>query len=309
MISPTSGREIAPMRTSIKLLLIAFHFSACSYSTSFGRQLKLTLELEKSRFLEAEPIYAFVYLTNTGASDVNVYLFHDTQLHFSLYDEGGKPVTQTLSSIADAYFVKPRLLPAGEKMIETENLQLIFGNNRHNWTVYKNYLVAGRYSATVWYQHFNEQTRKGDTLISNTVDFEVARPRGDEGKAFQLLMEGLDLLSQRNYDLQIRKLSELIRLYPQSVYAPAAYDQQRLTIGVILHDEEKASGSRLRVIEEYPDRGAALYQFLSIMKINDKYYSREKKEELLKKYGTGHPNTRLGKASKDLMRTTQYIVK
>jgi hypothetical protein len=284
--------EMSGMKNALLFLLLVCSISI-RFNVAFSQQLHLRLELEKSEFLEGEQIWAYIYLENRGTEPVPVYQFFEWELQFEVRDGAGKALQRAVWSEVYGY-PPPVIVAPGENLFEMKDIPRAFANNPDR-TMLKGYLIADTYSIRARFGSFDEKTRQRDTLVSNTVSFEVRKPVGAELEAFRLLTKGLDHLGEKRTHEHIEKLEELVQKYPGSVYVPGVYIQLRRTYRITLEERDRAQKYQRELLDKYPNSGAAVEELKNMVRSTS--YSESEKREMLRRYSTRFPNTQIGKFS------------
>lgn len=264
------------------LLITVIHIVLCSTILSQRPDpsaLRFEFRLEKNIYLVDEPIYYEAVEQNVSDAIISTSpMFPSAHMFFQivLIDSQGDTLPYK-GSIAYIHIDRNRpgiLLSPGEKLYDVRNLLGIFGNqdNAHGISYY---LPTGTYTIKAIHKtnyhaplEWSEAVAatKGDAeaaekmidrmaIESSEVEFEVIQPQGIEKMVHTKLTHLYRLrepIKGREPVEIIPLLNELIERYPESVYAPAAYER----MGFFIDPESRAKTlwDEEVILEKYPNR-------------------------------------------------------
>jgi hypothetical protein len=294
-----TSSENPPLRA---LLLPLIFLSIILLQLTYAQDLKLVLKMDSDTYLESQEVWAHVVVVNQSMQSQRVsrIMLAESELWFKLCDEKGK-TTEPHFNITYCFQQEPSLVlePADSLSNDLEILMLV-ANKHLDRAEYLNsttYLTEGRYTIQAKTHPFSSPVK--DTLVSNTVKFKVTIPAGAELKALELLREAdqtylRDL--QKNRQGVASAYEDVLATFPKSRYAPYVYRQLIfLYHDTSLHNDQKLGMFVTKLTEDFPDnsravRGLSMYVNSPSMKGN--------KNALLKKLTRDHPNSKVGRFSK-----------
>ena len=271
---------------SVLKIFIILGVLFASPSTRAGAELKIDIWIDKDDFLTHEPIVVHYTVANIG--DSTAYLnFQRMEEDFVIEDKNGN---RYRSHIRGTYGGGELFAPG-----ETYTGNLDIGGR---------YGVTGVGEYTCHIHSYPLFCSDAEFLNSNTIEFKVIEPKGEEEKTLHLFLEAEKLKYARSEaggpDLSKKepaflKYQELVDRYPRSVYAPKALDA---AAGVYFYSQNLEQRRRiipvcLRLIEEYPDSYYFHLSFTELLHtyeiLKDKDGAVKAIQDLIKK----HPNTRI----------------
>jgi hypothetical protein len=273
-------RKLASLLKLFIILAVPFLFT----SSEAAERLKIEIWIDKGEFLTHEPIVVHYTVANVG--DSTAYLnFHMIEEDFVIEDENGN---RYRSHIRGTYGGGQLFAPG-----ETYTGNLDIGGR---------YGVNGIGEYTCYVHSYPFFCLDAEFLNSNTIEFKVVEPKGEEKKALHLFLEAEKLMWARSEaggpDLAKKELGffnyqELVDKFPKSVYAPKAL---RAAIGAYLHSREhrrRVIPVCLRLIEEYPNSyywASGFSHLIGTYEVEkDKAGAMKSMQELIHK----HPNTKI----------------
>lgn len=228
------------MKNTIKIIsiLILLIFSCNVYSQS----LKLTIELEKNRYLKFESIYGIVKLKNVSTTTQKIskqFYLNSHILKLKCVGKDGKtysgyPLSSSIIKPTASYELSPN-----DSLMETFNLLVCFGekdeDNPHSF-----YLPADEYALTASfmpeYSYKTQDIKKLNTIYSENLTFFIESPRKnmEEFKVYKNIIKAINDRNS-NYKKQssrkrnnikrafINELKNIIRSYPKNNYIDIAF--------------------------------------------------------------------------------------
>jgi tetratricopeptide (TPR) repeat protein len=156
------------------------------------------------------------------------------------------------------------------------------------------YLPPGKYE--IYHQVLSN-------VRSNTFNFEVLEPTGDELEAMRMLKEGYELTYvQKKHASSIKQFKKIVDKFPNSIYAPLALRQQALRYNHSLKNKREAISTYRKIVTEYPTSRMAIEVIGNIevlyMNLKDREGCEKELQSLIKKY----PNTEISKEAEDRLR-------
>jgi hypothetical protein len=263
------------------LLLILIH--GLGIAQDDVQEFKLEIMLSKDIYLEAEPIWLDVTLTNISEVSARAWgLCLPCQLGFEVTVINKKGDTLDYTGPIYEMILGPGwIMQVGESYYQCLNLSEYFGQWPEPRAMVVGYLFTKSLNVgeflVVAKHHIN-----GKEIISNQVTFEVKPATGEEEKPYQLLREAYDLYRQVKHGLSKRKLEEILGLYPKSVYA------QNACRDLFLWED---------LINRYPDSGFSQNAILAIASGKKQGQVTEFLHEIIKEY----PNTRSAKFAEQML--------
>jgi len=254
--------------------------------TSSEAEEKLGIEIwiDKDEFLTHEPIVVHYTVTNIG--DSMAYLnFQMIEEDFVIEDENGN---RYRSHIRGTYGGGELFAP-GE--IHTGNLDI--GGR---------YGVKGVGEYTCYVHSYPFFCWDAEFLNSNTVEFKVIEPKGEEEKALNLFFEAEKLKYARSEaggpdfskkEPTFLKYQELVDRYPKSVYAPKALSA---AVGVYYYSRNAEQRRRvipvcIRLIEGYPDSYYLRAAFTDLLQTYESLKDKEGAIKTMQNLIKEHPST------------------
>jgi len=247
----TFGKDVSQKNYKYLLYSALTTFLLCSFADiaiaqrekDLGKpaQLKAELELYKREYLLRESIIVKMRVTNIGKEEG--WLYFVTTGGLKIKDSKGQEYTCHVSSS-----LAPGIINLGQTLEEQTNLLLWFGIPENKFKV-RHYLPPERY--TILYK-----PRKD--VSSETYEFSVLEPKGDEIQAMNLLKDSYQLFVEKKYDETIEKLEELISKYPNSVYRPWALFETATTYKLAIEDLDKTLEIYRKVIDNHPNSREAV---------------------------------------------------
>lgn len=233
------------------ILLLAFGI----FNTAWA-QLNIELTLDKSTYLEDEPIWIEAVERNIGDKIEWTTPFRPSVPEFCkfvLKNSAGKQFDYKGGSEYITYDLDRHPngieMPPGESIYLVKGLLGIFGDRDENH-VFVFHLPPDSYTLQVihhtnwrWLKEFHELSQKiggvlakeqvdKGTVYSNTVEFEIVEPEGEERVVQQKLLSAYRLQSQIHQGSTVQFqiypiLDDILTNYPNSVYTKAAHLAQR----------------------------------------------------------------------------------
>jgi len=218
-----------------------------------NENISFRISIEKNTYLEGEPIVVVKQLTNTSNKKLIVAAPDDLFTQYSLQWVDGD-----VKKIPRLMFVRAALpKDYGEEVtphgVLTSDYNLIetyaYGLPVGNYFLRVRYFVSERYYRC-W---------QGE-IWSNSVNFSVVSPEGEEKDAYQLYKQARDILnthSTQNYPFARKNLDKILEKYPGSIYAKYA-----LFLKGISYQRMQADGKQdfqhaivefEKFLEKYPD--------------------------------------------------------
>jgi tetratricopeptide (TPR) repeat protein len=273
------------------ILVVLFVFA----SSEAGEKLKIEIWTDKAEFLTHEPIVVHYTVTNIG--DSMAYLnFQMIEEDFVIEDENGN---RYRSHIRGTY-VGGQLFAPGETYTDNLDIGGCYGVNG-----------VGDYTCYVHsYPFFYSNA---EFLNSNTIEFKVIKPKGEEEKALHLFLEAEKLEWARSEaggpdlskeELAFLKYQELADKYPQSVYAPKAL---YAAVGVYFYSRDLKQRRLvipvcLRLIQEYPESYLFQLAFTQLLHTYEMVKDKEDAVKTLKELIRKHPDTKISEEAQRRLR-------
>ena len=249
-----------------------------------AQSLKLEISLSKRVYLEAEPIWLDLTLTNISQDTARTWgLCLPCLQEFKVMVKDEKGDTLEYTGLHYEIIRGPGwLMEPGENYYNCLDLSEHYGHSPEPlfpmviFTFTKS-IKPGKYTATAKYRI------RSHTIRSNEVKFEVKPPTGEEKAAYLLLQEAYLFYIEIKLDSMSQKLHEIISSYPKSGYAEKAC--KHLVLNEML-------------IQKFPDSGFAL----SALRTTANKKSEQEKKEFLQKIMKEHPATRSAKFAEQMLR-------
>jgi len=221
----------------------------------FSGDIDFDISLSKKSFLEREPIWVKCYVKNNGSIPENILKIR----HAFVFHPTSEDINNYLSNISIRFSLADEpltILNPEESMEILVNLLEYYsslGKSRISGTnIYS--LNPGRYKLYArYYTRWDEKDGRED-IYSDTLEFEVRPPFGEE-------KEALKLFEENNY-------KEVFGKYPESVYAPIAlyhyFIHQRVLSRHKKQRKENVNELLMQQLERYPDSPTIQYVDLQI---------------------------------------------
>jgi tetratricopeptide (TPR) repeat protein len=269
---------------AITLFVFLLFLTQSKFAISAGR-LQIEIWSDKIEYLTREPISVHYKVKNVGDKPV-IMIFHALKGYFKIKDQQGREYPNMFSfSYA---FISDSLKP-NESFEGSEGIDARYGIRQPG--EYTCYLETPKWVNT-------------PVTKSNEIKIKVKDPEGEEKKALELYLEAEKLKygkdEQGRKDLKKRELGflkyqELVKKYPNSIYAPLSL---KAAIGVYFYSRDLAERRKTiplcsKLIEDYPDFYDFAGTFTDLVHtyeiLKDKAGAINTMKELIKK----HPNTKI----------------
>jgi len=268
--------------------------------------LRLSLRMHSDRFLESQAIWVYVALINASPTEEQVQPFVLTDdmtrgIRFRLTTENGAIVPQSIEAIIDDFgTAKPRLISGGDSVTQMFNILPWFSTSGISgappYLATMHYLKAGSYRLQA------VQFSGKDTLRSNVVKFTVIKPTGKELEVIETLREADRKYAQNRHDDGTTiAYEEVVRSFPQSVYAPYVYYQLIFVYYSFRPNIQKVFELITRLAETHSNDP----QSLDIISTYTPIMLREGRRDILEKLSRDYPQTRVGQLSKRKLQELQ----
>ncbi len=214
--------------------------------------LERILCLNKEVYLVYEPIWAISYAKNTGSEAER---YHPSEAsHFIIRDTSGNEVeyqgpmlhypvivdseTHEILGYADSH----ELLPGDSSGVLTRNILDYYGVGKGLASKTRLYIPPSRY------------TVEATPMKSNVVHFTVLEPTGEEKEAHELLLKAYacgrgKVEGQKAIDFY----KQIVVEYPNSAYAPIAFDRAIMMYSFALEDRNEVIKQTRMFIDTYPN--------------------------------------------------------
>ncbi len=267
----------------------------------FSGDIDFNISLNKKSFLEREPIWVKCQVKNNGSTPRNVLSIKHTTIRgmvFYLISEDPNTYLQDVSLKYSYGYELLTILNPGESMESFANIleyysspskSLLSGTNIFS-------LNPGRYKLyTRYYTRWYEKDGRED-IYSDTLEFEVIPPIGEE-------KEALKLLEESNY-------KEVFERYPGSVYAPLSLYRYFIRQCVFSQREkqrkENVNELLMQQLERYPDSPTIKYIDLQIFLQSQSGIGMLKEgKSRIKSILEKNPNSYAAKMIKEILESTE----
>lgn len=285
------GRATATDPGTTELLAVTIGF------VSKAELLQTQIWVDKREYLLAEPILVKYRVKNIGDKVVMVNL-QETGRYLDMKDEQGESYPKKRSystpvSLSYSLYFPDSLTP-GDEVEGCINLQDIYGA-----------ISAGEYTCLLR----NPEGRVTNALMlpnatSNTIGIWVKNPTGEEKKALDVFSEAKrlgpvadieDTSGLKGAELSFAKYQELVKTFPNSVYAPMSL---KAAIGLYLDSQDLNQRRRIiplciKLIEDYPDCHLFAEAFADIAHTYEMLKDRERAIKTMQELIEKHPNTKI----------------
>jgi len=269
------------------LVIIGVIVAVCWTGDLFAQEesehpLRATISLDKEKFLVNEAIWLTIMLENIsndktlGACADPVWGLLRIEV---VSDEGDTLYGGCIQATVGG---GPRLAP-GEKDIYFVNIvgPICDYGIEHEDAFHGRLLPEGKYivQVKVWYHYQG----KGATMFTNKVGLKVEKPKGEEKKAYDLLVKGRKKCYPEKKWKEGREIIwKMIKQYPNSVYRDPALEL--VPTHFAYHPEEG-----MEFIDKNPNSGLVASVIFAVTPKTGKSAERKKfYEDIIKK----HPNTK-----------------
>lgn len=252
----------------------------------------IKIELSKQKYLLHEPVVLDVTLTNNTSDTLRAHsLFPPNHYKFYIFlaDSDGKEMKYT-GIQANVVWGPGELLLAGEQDYACFNVLELFGLRDSNsgykvsWMWFP-YIVEGTYTVVAEYE--------GDP--SNELTFNVVEPYGQEEKALRKIEQASQIWSQAETDPSSRAYGEIVRDYPNSVYAEECYHLSRFFSQEIFGEYGSGTYDKRtldrEMLAKYPNSANVKGRMLSLTHMKNEDEQIAIYDELIAE----NPNTRCSK--------------
>ena len=268
----------------VMLLITAVLVAVCWIGQAFTQvisdePLKATISLDKEKYLINEPIWLTIIMENISKDKI---------LEASADPLTGKVRIEVVSHEGDTLYGgciignavgTPPTLEPGERDIYFVNLigsLCNYGIKYEDALHYGRLIPEGEYyiQATVRYRYQEKTT----PVLTNKLNFKVEKPKGDEKKAYELLVKGRKkCYPEKKWKEGRQMIWRMIEHYPNSVYGDAALE---LVANFEYHPEEG-----MEFIGKNPNSGLVASVIFAVTPKTGKSAERKKFfEHIIKKY-------------------------
>jgi hypothetical protein len=216
-------------------------------------KLELTASLNKSVYLEGEPIWmTFILKSKSGQS---LPFYSDCvpcgDIALALKNSHGKSVQYRGSRSSSVIGKNP--MTVSKNFSDILNLLDYFGKSEIvSWCLY---LPADSYTLQVNGDEGGILGEPGNktSLHTNLISFKVVAPQGDEEKIRQLYRQALQALGKHDYDLQESLIMQIFKKYPKSVYLSKVMEHLLTTYAIDKPDKLKYQERVRMFLQRYPE--------------------------------------------------------
>ena len=280
------------------LKLLYFFLLLIIIPNVYAQNLLLDIELEKKEFIEGEPIYLLVNLTNVSSKNFKYdgFSLESGTLILNVNDDKGTTIPyfglfirgfKTLDST--------NVIVSGKAVQYMCELSQAFPNYKEMGLDFSfpiaSRLLPGNYRIKAHYK--NEE----QILQSIELSFSVIAPQGEEAKLFEILKIKFhpDFIFKMDQDTKIKSFDDLVGKHPTSIYLPRL---QRMLAGSLLKkgDVVRANDVLKKIIKTYPNSGYALEAIKTIM------LPIWEKERLLNEIRLTNPQSRVVKYGENILK-------
>lgn len=267
----------------------------------FSGDIDFNISLSKKSFIEREPIWVKCQVKNNGSAPRNVLSIRYSIIRgtvFYLFSEDTNAYLQDVSLKYSYGYELLTILNPGESMESFVNILEYYSSpskSRLSGTnIYS--LNPGRYKLCARYNtRWHEKDGRED-IYSDTLEFEVMPPSGEEKGALRLLEES-------NY-------KEVFERYPGSVYAPLAlyryFIRQCVSSQHKKQRKENVNELLMQQLEKYPDSPTIQYVDLQIfLKSQSDMGMLKEGRSRIKNILEKNPNSYAAKMIKEILESTE----
>jgi len=275
-----------------RIFLLFFLMGLCSTSVA---GLEISISSQKSTFLLLEPVLVRYQVKNIGPDSIK---FRKSAIptSFIVTDSKNKKYH---SNFSGSYLGLPPAFGPGESVEGAVDLN-IYGK-RVTKSSSTSALPIGKYKAYLEIKLYGVNKK----AMSNTIELEVVEPSGKEKEAYRGILAADSLRMLKQKEASYKKMLEVYRNYPRSVYNQYAF-VQALVKYPFDDKRERAELSR-EFIEKYPNS-----EYLDdVLFIIFSYYQSKKDkigyEEGLKLLIEKYPGTEVSRKAKNRLETIDRL--
>lgn len=231
------------MCTIIKILYCLFVLLMFVPISSGNGDVEISIRCDKELYLVDEPLWVDILVTNVGDTSVSVPIPKTDfgTLSFLVIANG----TDTLAYCggrSELLYVPTEELQPGDTLYALSD---VASQYRYSFvkTPFGPNPVTGTIAFNAWYSG----------LESNQLTVEIVEPHGDEESAWRLLLQAKR--ERPSAKIAAKKLEDLVSRYPNSVYAPTAYELLSAMYAGRLADRAKYLKYNALLVQNHPASG------------------------------------------------------
>jgi hypothetical protein len=267
--------------------LALFLLSNISFAQK-GDKIRLTISLDKEVYLTREPIWLNMTAVNISDTVQEIYALMPEASHIEiiLKDSNGNQLPYYGMWFDYTSGSGPRTMVKPDTAFRiTGSYNLLDGFGERINALPRHFLKPNKYTVKALYR---------GRVYSNTLEFTVEAPQGDEEKACELLAEGINHPFMSDRSELVAKLKELVTKYPKSVYVDIAYHEMLF----LDQDKERAKENAKELISNYPNSWM-VYDALMLLVRGEE---REKRRLVLQEWMDRFPGTKTEESAKQILK-------
>ncbi len=285
-------------------ILIVFGnvFLSCRQDGIVFPRLNLILELDSTVLLEGQDLFTDVTLKNVGCDTANLVPFllrvEREGILYTLRDERGNKIRLPDLNETEGSTASNLIIPPGDSVSEMHDLSDFFSNsedsNCHSYIQILNCLRPGNYSIQAY------TIPVIDTIWSNSVEFKIVKPIGEDLEALNNLREiERSQTSSFGDSTDIYKYENFISNFSQSIYIPQVYERLIYLLNYSqLSNKEETEKIVYKLIDKYPNNYNSIKYFRYLFYNSTANEKNEIITNILQKY----PGTAIKKYCKQLLK-------
>lgn len=206
--------------------------------------LKAEIQLYKKQYLISEPIWVNCRVTNIGDKAGKFY-FENVD---ALIITDSKGITYQCSTAIERV---PITIKPGQVLEKESDILWSYGIPENKFKGHR-YLPLGKYNICYELNHSVGSEAYKIYTKSQVDSFQVLEAQGDELKALNLLRESHNSFINKNTEMAINELNQLIKDFPKSIYVPVCLLEEVSLYRIDLEDFNTAESLCYDLIRNYP---------------------------------------------------------
>lgn len=279
----------------MKVLKYSFFLMIIFLNHLYSQELRV--EIDKEEYYFQEDIYIYVTLENTTDEPKTfyhfLYLMDGIGIDVLLWDNNETKVEKSQYSFVHYSEAPSITLKPGESKLEIVDLFESYGQRGSYFPRGVRYaLEVGQYTMQIVYTNPDETRRRTNPIYSDKIQFNVVEPPEAEKEVLEVLRASFPPRRELDKEEERTALKQILKTYPNSVYAPRMYERL-----ASLHYPENMNEMKkylLKLIETYPDNGLAV-RTLHNQVLRRDMVSEQEREELINKLIETKSDTKVGR--------------
>ena len=204
-------------------------------TVGYGQSVIFTATVEKDQYLVGEAVWVHLTLHNLSSDTLDYIAKTLLMTGLEIRNSSGKGLSP--NSEFSVWVNEEAILLPGDSLVQYTDLSSHFGKYPDN--VSFSVLPADIYTvnSTVEFRVKSSPQPSRLQVASNDVHFRVVKPAGDDIDVFDLLNQGYEAESRKDYILARSKFEQILQQYPTGPYLEYTYISLCLLFKYLLKDE------------------------------------------------------------------------